>query len=126
MLYFSVPYMVVALTSFASTVNYFSLGVDIYRRLSVMQQHTGQLSNRLRDLFTWRCTSFFSVYWTYFFVFMALLMNATTFIFAMGLLYLMLTSDGKPEDSIYPQVIDVIKGQCVVASQPDHMHAWRC
>ena len=110
LLYFSIPYMVVALTSFASTVNYFDLGIDLIRRLRVMHENTDQLSHRLRGLFNWQCSTLFSVYWSYFFLAVALVLNATTFIFAMGLLYLMLTSDGKPEDSIYPQVIDVIKG----------------
>ena len=68
------------------------------------------LAGRLKKLFILRRNNLFSVYWTYSFIILAVALNVTTFFATMGLLYLMLTSDGKPEDSIYPQVIDVIKG----------------
>ena len=88
-MYFSIPYMIVALTSFASTVDYLDLNLDIFHRLRLMQKCLANDEHgypkeqlpiwleRLQGIFG-GC-GLFSIYWTYVMMLASVLLNFTTF-----------------------------------------------
>ena len=128
MLYFSVPYLIVALDIFASTARYFYLLGVIWKNLTALRAKLAKFRkkelekprmelsnphtepkppNKLRMFDGWSSLNWWS--WCYVFLGLAGLVNFATFLFTMVLLYLMLTSDDKPVDRVIPSILNILK-----------------
>ena len=106
-----------ALRNLAANLQYVELVSDTWERLTALihaaknpnitTDVANPISKRRQNLL---CNGF-ARFWLRLALIFCALVKVTSFFFAMGLLYLMLTSEQQPIFTVVPKIVDVLKGE---------------